>query len=350
MLRRVAKLSFGSAVAAASLVVGIGAWLSGPGHRGPPTDHFDGARFHNGEPTELPGFRRALRMLTEPRGPAWTERAVAPQPPPPSRVSGEGMRVTFVNHATALVQHDGLNVLTDPIWSDRCSPVPWAGPRRHHEPGVAIADLPKIDLILVSHNHYDHLDLGTLRTLARRDDPTLIVPLGNGRLVSGLGFSRVIELDWDQAVEVGPARVIGQEVRHFSSRGLFDQQKTLWMGFVVDAPAGRWVFAGDTGFGGHFAATGAAHGPFRLALLPIGAYAPRWFMSPIHMDPADAVRAHQALGAQFSVGVHHGTFRLTNEAQDAPKDELAQALAVAGLPPEAFVALAPGEGRDVPSP
>ena len=330
------------------LATGVGWWLSSPGHRGPVTEHFDGTVFRNTEPTPLPSFGRAVRMMREGRGPAWASRAVAPRPPPPERVEGDELRVTFVNHATVLVQHDGVNVLTDPIWSDRCSAVQWLGPRRHHAPGVSREDLPPIDLVLISHNHYDHLDIDTLRWLAERDDPVVLAGLGNEATLAGLGLSDVRTLDWEQVTEVGGLRVVGQEVRHFSSRGLFDRQKTLWMGFVVEGDAGRWYFAGDTGYGQHFAQTGARHGPFRLALLPIGAYGPRWFMGPIHMDPQQAVAAHRDVRAAASLGIHHGTFQLTREGQDAPVEEMRAARQAAGLEERAFRALAPGEGWSVP--
>jgi len=330
------------------LGVSVGWWLSGPGYTGPVSDHFDGTEFANTETTTMPSGSRGLRMLSEGRGPAWETRAVAPQSIPEARVPGGRMRATFVNHATVLVQHDGVNVLTDPIWSERCSAVQWAGPARHHAPGVALDELPSIDVVLISHNHYDHLDVGTLEALATRDDPVLIVPLGSGATVASLGFSRVLELDWRETVEVAGLTVTGEEVRHFSSRGLFDRNRSLWMGFSVEGPeAGRWYFAGDTGFGKHFAETGAARGPFRLALLPIGAYGPRWFMGPIHMDPDQAVQAHQALGSQLSVGVHFGTFRLTTEGQDAPLIELAEARRTHGLPDDRFLALLPGEAVEV---
>jgi len=347
-LRWAAGVSSLGGAGVVALATGVGWWLSSPGHRGPVTDHFDGTVFRNTEPTPLPSFGRAMRMFREGRGPDWEQRAVGPQPPPPERVTGDDLRVTFVNHATVLVQHDGVNVLTDPIWSERCSAVQWLGPRRHHAPGVAMDDLPPIDVVLISHNHYDHLDIDTLTALAERDDPVVIAGLGNGPTLAGLGLSDVRELDWEQTTEVAGLRIVGSEVRHFSSRGLFDRQKTLWMGFVVEGAAGRWYFAGDTGYGQHFAATGERHGPFRLALLPIGAYGPRWFMGPIHMDPQQAVAAHADVGATTSVGIHHSTFRLTREGQDAPIHEMIAAREAAGLPPDAFVALAPGEGLDVP--
>lgn len=343
-LRRALYALTGAGVSFGGLVTALGWWLSSDGYSGPVSDHFDGTVFVNTEPTDLPGFRKMVRMVQEGRGPAWEERTVPPHDPPPERVSGEGMRATFVNHATVLVQHDGMNILTDPIWSERCSAVQWAGPARHHAPGLSLDELPPVDVVLISHNHYDHLDVDTLALLAKRDDPTLVVPLGNASVVAGLGFSRVVELDWEQTTTVGPLTIVGQEVRHFSSRGLFDRQRTLWMGFVVKGDAGSWYFAGDTGYGKHFAATGKAHGPFRLTLLPIGAYAPRWFMSPIHMDPAQAVQAHRDLGSPQSMGVHFGTFQLTREAQDAPMEELAAARRAQGVPDAAFIAPRPGQG------
>ncbi len=326
----------------------IGWWISAPGHTGPVTDHFDGSAFHNLEPTELPSFGRAMRMVREGRGATWEARAYATQPPPPPRVRGTAMRATFVNHSTVLVQHDGMNVLTDPIWSDRCSKVQWLGPQRHHAPGVALSDLPTVDVVLISHNHYDHLDEGTLRALAERDDPVIVVPLGVGAMAKGLGFSQVHELDWEQSTQIGHLTVTGQRVRHFSGRGLFDRNQTLWLGFVVEGDAGRWYFAGDTGDGDHFQATGDAHGPFRLALLPIGAYAPRWFMAPVHIDPVQAVSAHQRLRAERSLGVHHGTFQLTKEPQDEPRELLGTALQEAGLEPWRFLAPRPGEALHLP--
>lgn len=328
------------------LATAAGWWLSGPGYDGPVSDHFDGTVFLNSEFTQLPNGSMAFRMMREPRG-AWSPREVATQPPPPQRVSGTELQLTFINHSTTLIQVAGLNILTDPIWSDRCSASQWVGPKRFHAPPFPIEDLPPIDMILVSHNHYDHLDVASLVALAERDNPRVYAGLGNADLLRGLGIDAV-DLDWGQAVTHGPVEIIGAETRHFSSRGLFDRNKTLWLGFVVKSEAGNVYFGGDTGYGPHFAATGAEHGPFRLALLPIGAYGPRWFMGPIHQDPVEAVAAHNDLRAQTSVGIHFGTFRLTSEGQDDPIKEMAQARNEAGLPPDAFRALLPGEGLAVP--
>ncbi|MFT4628096.1 MAG: L-ascorbate metabolism protein UlaG (beta-lactamase superfamily) [Myxococcota bacterium] len=346
-MRRITAAVAGLGLLVVALATGLGAYLSEPGHQGPITDHFDGTTFENTLPTALPSVPRGVRYaLTRERGhwDDWVE--VAPQPDPPLRV--QDLRVTFVNHATTLVQIAGMNLLLDPIWSDRCSAVQWAGPARHHAPGLRLDQLPPIDAILISHNHYDHLDLDTLEALKSHGAP-ILTGLGNGDILRRSGHMDVVELDWGGEHILGPLTVIGQEVRHFSSRGLLDRNQTLWLGFVIDSPVGAVYFAGDTGDGPHFAESGARQGPFRLAILPIGAFAPRWFMAPVHIDPRAAVAAHQALGAQHSVGVHFGTFRLSDEARDDPPRLVAEAAAEAGLGPDAFWVLAPGEGRDVPA-
>jgi L-ascorbate metabolism protein UlaG (beta-lactamase superfamily) len=335
------------ALVTAGLVVGWG--LSAPGHVGPKTDNFDGTQFSNAQSTPLPAFRDALRMMWSADPGPWDDwREVIPAAPPPERVHGTDLRATFVNHATILLQMDGMNVLTDPIWSQRTSAVQFLGPERHHAPGVRFEDLPPIDLVLISHSHYDHLDVDTLRRLEAAHQPLVVAGLGNGLYLRSLGLARVEELDWGDTLEVGPLMLTAERTRHFSGRGLFDRQKTLWIGVSIDGASGGVYFGGDTGYGDHFAQTGRRHGPYRLALLPIGAYAPRWFMGPIHMDPVDAVRAHQDLGAAQSVGIHFGTFQLTEEAQDAPVAELRDALQAAGVPLPAFRALRPGEAWMIP--
>ena len=343
--------SAGAAVVLAGL--GGGVAISAPGHAGPRSAHFDGTRFVNALPTPDPSPSDLLRMLGTSRA-AWPAPDGGPQPvvrdaPPPQRVGAGELLVTFVNHATVLVQVDGLNVLTDPIWSDRCSPVQWAGPARYHAPGLAFDDLPPIDLVLISHNHYDHLDVDTLVALEAAHDPVVAAGLGNGAYLTSLGLERVVELDWGDTTTVRGIEVIGTPTRHFSGRGPFDRNQTLWLGFSIQAPSGSVYFGGDTGYGPHFAETAATWGSPRLALLPIGAYEPRWFMGPIHMDPAQAVQAHLDLGAQTSVGIHHGTFRLTSEGQRAPAEELAAARGAAGLPEDAFQVPAPGESRQLPA-
>ena len=302
--------------------VGLGWSLSEPGWQGPTSDHFDGVRFHNDVVTPLPDAGKAIRMvLTAERGhwEPWTE--ITPAKAPPQQVT-DRLQVTFVNHATVLLQLDGVNILTDPIWSERCSAVQWAGPKRHHAPGLRFEDLPPIDVVLISHN--DHLDVDTLARLKAHSDPLVLAGLGNGDLLAELGLQHR-ELDWEDAVQVKGVRFTAEETRHFSSRGLFDRNKTLWLGFSISGETGSVYFGGDTGWGDHFANTGAARGPFDLALIPIGAFKPRWFMAPVHVDPQDAVRAHQALRSHRSIGIHHSTFRLSDEGQTDPAAQLEQA-------------------------
>jgi len=312
-----------------------------------PADHFDGKRFHNPIRQER-GFGDFLQwMRTRERG-SWRDFDNLPESPaPPRRVAD--MRVTFVNHATLLVQTGSLNILTDPVWSERVSPVSWAGPRRHRPPGIRFADLPQIDFVLLSHNHYDHLDLPTLRRLEQRDRPAFFCGLRVGELLRRNGLRDVTELDWWDTVS--PRRqtsVTAVPVQHFSGRGFFDRNRTLWTGFVLTGGAGNLFFAGDTGYGPHFGQIRERVGHIRLALLPIGAYKPAWFMGPVHISPQEALRAHGDLAAETSVGMHYGTFELADDGQDEPRQEIERLLAQLPDPKPRFWLLENGEGRDVP--
>jgi L-ascorbate metabolism protein UlaG (beta-lactamase superfamily) len=307
------------------------------------TPHFDGARFRN----TLPHDRDLRALLREGfRRAKWPARHSAPwSPAPPPGVTGDAMRVTWVSHATALVQVAGFNFLTDPVWSEASGPGGRLGPRRLRNAGIRLEDLPRIHAVLLSHNHYDHLDLPTRRRIDARDRPRIYTGLGNAAFLSGFD---VVELDWWQAADLAPGiRVEAAEARHFSGRGLFDRDRTLWAGFRVDTPAGAFHFAGDSGYGPHYAEALRRQGPCRLALLPIGAYLPRAFMRPVHMDPDEAVRAHLDLGAAYSLGIHWGTFQLTSEAWDDPPRRLALARESAGVPEQRFRVLAPGEAWEV---
>jgi L-ascorbate metabolism protein UlaG (beta-lactamase superfamily) len=307
--------------------------------------YFDGKRYFNPTAKQVRGFADLIRWQRSSRpepSPKFVED-VKPSTPPP-RVEGGGLRITMVNHSTLLIQQRGINLLTDPIWSERASPLRWIGPKRHRRPGVAWDDLPEIDMVLISHNHYDHLDLPTLRLLEGRGKPAFLVPMGVGRLLRDERIGPVQEFDWGGRAAVGGCAVHCVPAQHFSGRRLFDRNATLWCGYVIEC-AGRTVyFAADTGFGEHFVWIREKFGAPDVALLPIGAYEPRWFMSPVHMAPAEAVQAHRILGARTSIAIHHGTFRLTDEALDTPKRALMEA--AAGNP--SFVVLGNGEFVEQP--
>ncbi len=336
-MRRAAKslmITSGAALAAAAIER---RFFAAPRYRGPISDHFDGQRFHNLEPGWQSRGAFLKWMLNRNRG-RWEDIDRPCGSPPPKHVDDGQLRVTFINHATTLLQLDGMNILTDPVWSDRVSPLSFAGPRRHRPPGIRFEDLPPIDLVLVSHNHYDHLDLSTLKRLRHSQ---ILTPLGNAALMKRYGIS-AMELDWWEScgsITVVPAQ-------HFAARGLSDRNRNLWSGFVITSRSGNVYFAGDTGWGGHFAEIAQRFQSIRLALLPIGAYLPRWFMRPAHINPAEAVQAHFVLRAQTSVAIHFGTFQLGDDGQEEAVWELKEAIASSGNP--RFWILQHGEGRDIP--
>lgn len=320
-------------------------------YEGPASDHFDGQRFHNIEPTPHKGLMELLKwQFNSPPQIPWTEQpSVAPAVV--ERVDGAELRVTYINHATVLIQHRGLNILTDPVWSQRVSPFSFIGPKRHQPPGLSLDALPPIDLILVSHNHYDHLDLQTLTHLAKRFPQARVATgLGNGALIRETGFDAVVELDWWQSLVLSDALTLhAVPVQHWSSRTRTDTNKTLWLGFVIASPDGPLLFPGDTGLGPEFGLINQRFGPMRFAALPIGAYAPRWFMRSHHMNPDDAVQAHQQLQAQYSLAIHFGVFNLTDEEQLDPPRDLAKALAERQVDPQRFRVPIAGQHWQVPA-
>jgi L-ascorbate metabolism protein UlaG (beta-lactamase superfamily) len=312
----------------------------------PISDHYDGKRFFN--PTLPTAFAPTLgsifKMLREPRS-RWP-RSVENQGVPQlnATLARDDIAVTFVNHATFLIQIGDIAILTDPIWSERASLYRWAGPKRVRNPGVAFEDLPKIDLVLLSHNHYDHLDLATLRRLRQTFSPAIVVAAGDARLVGPLGFKDMRELDWWDDAPIGDAvKITFVPAQHSSARGLFDRHRSLWGGYMIESRGRRIYFSGDTGYSRHFADINSRLGAPDIAMLGIGAYEPRWFMEPIHMNPAEAVRAHGDLGAKYSIGMHFGTFQLTPEAIDQPQADLKAALADSGVSDREFVTLHEGE-------
>ena len=272
----------------------------------------------------------------------WPRRIADPPQPLPSR-GDAAAAVTFVGHSTFLIQTPAGNILTDPVFSDRAGPWGLVGPRRVRRPAISLDSLPRVSMILLSHNHYDHCDLRTLGALARRFDPFLVTPLGNGPLLRSAGVKRIEELDWWQQTTAMSSSVTLTPAHHFSARGPFDRNRALWGGFVISLGARRIYFAGDTAYARFFGDVGERLGPIDLALLPIGAYEPRWFMKSVHMNPEEAIRAHQELGARLSIAMHFGTFQLTTEGIDDPIRALEQARASQQLSESAFRILAFGE-------
>jgi L-ascorbate metabolism protein UlaG (beta-lactamase superfamily) len=307
-------------------------------------EHFDGKCFYNPDAPQAPGYLDALRWKLTSR-PQPSPRFIFDVEPsvPARRVEGSGLRTTLVNHSTVLLQQHGSNILTDPIWSERASPLSWAGPRRRRKPGVSWEDLPTIDAVLISHNHYDHLDLPTLRRLAARGDSIFIVPARGGRLLRSKKIGPVHELNWGEYLSLSGATIHCVPALHFSSRGIHDRNKTLWCGYVIESRDLLVYFAGDTAFGSHIARIRERFGSPHLALLPIGAYEPRWFMSPVHMAPDEAVRAHRILAARASIAIHHGTFQLADEGLDTPRKQLLDS-----VHDESFLVLANGQSVDIP--
>ena len=333
-------------------------------YRGPPSGHYDGERFFNPDgPAPLSQGRRRnffSRWAASDERARWPAHVPVAPTVPPRRVAGAAMRVTWIGPSTVLVQTAGLNILPDPIWAERASPVAVAGPRRVRAPGVRFADLPPIDLVLVSHNHYDHLDLATLRRLWERDRPLIVTSLGNDTIVAQAGAASVAA-DWGGRVPVraarrladgrdeGPVEVIVERNHHWGSRWFTDRNRALWSAFTVVTPAGNIFFAGDTGWGdGSWVREVARRGPFRLALIPIGAYEPRDFMRTHHINPEEAVAIFEALDPARALGVHWGTFQLTFEPIDQPRRRLAALRRARGIAEDRFVAVEAGQGFEVP--
>lgn len=339
-------------------------WRMSPADPQRPSHHRDGG-FQNNDGDFQP---KSLAELLRWRWDA-TRRGLPPRPTDPIPTqraeldfihanaragAAQQPAVTWIGHATVLAQLGGLNLLTDPIFSERASPFGFVGPRREQPPGVALRDLPHIDLVLVSHNHYDHLDEASARALSRQagGSPLFVVPLGLKAWLHERGIDRAVELDWWQSHEAhthhGPVEVVLVPAQHWSARGLHDRMKTLWGGFAVFSPECQLFFAGDTGYSRdfkrmreHFAhrQSEAAGGGFDIALIPIGAYEPRWFMAEQHVNVEEALKIHADLAPKRSLGVHWGTFELTDEALDEPARQLRAQREAAGMDDAAFFTL-----------
>jgi L-ascorbate metabolism protein UlaG (beta-lactamase superfamily) len=297
-------------------------------YKGQVSDHFDGQRFFNPLGQEAKGLWQVLKWqlsFSKTEWPKWVENEV--QPRVIQEYSGDQVALTFINHSSVLIQTKEITILTDPIWSDRTSPVTWAGPKRVRAPAVHLDQLPKIDLVLVSHNHYDHLDLPSLKKLAETQDPLFLVPLGDGEILKSVGIKKFQEMDWWQTYTTdGNDKIHFTPCQHWSARGVFDRYASLWGSFVIESASRKIYFAGDTGYAKHFQDVNERMGAMDIGLLPIGAFEPRWIMKDQHMNPEEAVQAHLDLKSKMSFGVHFGTFQLTDEGIDQPLIELKAAL------------------------
>lgn len=330
------------------LFVSIGYYLSGPVYSGAPSDHFNGKVFQNPTGVQAKGLGEVLKwMIGRKQGP-WNEiTEVAYGDKPAARIDS-GIRITFVNHSTFLIQTEGLNILTDPVWSERTSPFTFAGPRRMRPPGIRFEDLPTIDVILISHNHYDHLDVATMKRLVELHKPRIITPLGVAEFLEQEDMKGAKDLDWWQELTLSDSVAVqAVPAQHFSGRGMFDRDKTLWCGYVLKRSGGNLYFAGDTGYNDStFVEIGKRCAPLAVSILPIGAYKPNWFMSPIHTSPADAVKILVDTQTPSAIASHFGTFPLADDGKQEPIDELRIALTERGITPTRFVVLAEGVYKD----
>lgn len=312
-------------------------------YSGPLSEHFDGKRFfHPGLPPADKSLGEVLRWSLGSKRPAWPKVVGAHSGLRPPSAS-EGLRITCIGHASLLIQVAGVNLLVDPVWSERASPLRWLGPRRRNPPAVALEDLPPIHAVLVTHNHYDHLDLATIKKLWERHHPLVLAPFGNDTILRAAGKKIAVSTgDWWAAFQLaGGLRATIVPAYHWSSRGLRDRRMALWGGFVLDTPQGVVYLAGDTAYrdGAIFREIRTRCGSPRVAVLPIGAYAPRWFMQTQHADPEEALQIAADCGAGQVLGVHWNTFPLTDEPFDEPAERLhiaTQSPGYAGVPAQAL--------------
>lgn len=319
--------------------------------------HRDGW-FRNKYNADRHGIAEFLRWMREKRG-LWP----APKRFPVERPESEWLAanrtdttLTWIGHVTFLFQHRGINVLTDPVFGERASPLSFAGPKRYTPPAMHVDQLPPLDLVLLSHNHYDHLDREAVKRIARNNDgrTQFLVPLKVADWFRREGIENVVELDWwDDTQPLSSAegtprndvRAWFVPAQHFSGRGVNDRNASLWGGWVLEIEGFRLYFAGDTGYGRDFADIGSVFNGFDLSLIPIGAYEPQWFMNAVHVNPEDAVRIHRDVKSRHSVGMHWGTFILTDEPVDEPPQRLARARLDQHVPDADFVVMKHGETR-----
>ncbi len=316
-------------------------------YEGPRSDHFDSERFyHPGLPSSDKSLLDLLRWQFLGRRSVWPKTVSARSGIRPA-ASEEGLKVTAIGHASLLIQVAGSNILLDPVWAERASPFTRFGPLRHNPPAIAMADLPPIHTVLLTHNHYDHMDLHTIGQLWNAHRPLIVSPLGNDRVIrKAVPYVEVTTGDWWQSFELPHGvRATIVPAYHWSSRGLGDRRMALWGGFILETPSGIVYCAGDTAYrnGQIFREIRERFGPVTMAILPIGAYAPGWFMKTQHVDPHEALQIALICEAQQVLGIHWGTFSLTDEPWDEPKQRLAAAVSAASPKNVDFTALRPGD-------
>lgn len=328
--------------------------MKNPYYSGPLSEHFDGLRFippggaRDKTRADLLKWQWGARTR-----PAWPKNFPAPErDTPPARVNGADIRVSYIGHASMLIQTHGINLLVDPVWAERASPFRFAGPRRVNAPGMRFDDLPPLDAILVSHNHYDHMDAATLKLLAIARPCPVLTPLGNDTILRAID-ARIDAraFDWGARADIGPLRIHFEPALHWSARGLNDRRMALWCAFLIETPSANIYHVADTAFGDGaiFHALREKHTRVDLAILPIGAYAPRWFMRAQHVDPDESLAIFQIVGAECALAHHWGTFRLTDEPILEPVEKLAAALARENIAPERFATKRPGQKLTVKS-
>ena len=292
-------------------------------YHGPTSNHFNGQTFHNlgdkNKPKhpwyDLYVLLKAILQTPWPEPPVFFEITTPIQ-------SHKGSEITFVGHSTFLIKTKYINILTDPVYSNRASPVAFLGPKRFTRPGISFDELPKIDVVVISHNHYDHMDLATLKKLNHTFHPAFIVPIGNASILKKAGIMHVIELDWWQHIKIKSVVITLLPAKHSSQRGWFDFNRSLWGAYGIQAGSEKIFFAGDTAYGEHFKAIQEKWGQPNLSLIPIGAYWPRDILKSYHMNPAEAVKAHLDLKSHKSIGMHWGTFHLSSEPIQQPLTDL----------------------------
>ena len=341
----------GVALIAFTTMVGCG----GSYYQGELSDHFDGERFFNPDapPPKERGFFTFMKLRLFEERPEWPDHVTINKiDKPPARVNGEALRVSYVGHATLLVQTRGVNILLDPIWSERASPFTIIGPKRIKRPGIAFEDLPAIDAVLVSHNHYDHLDVSTLSRLWHAKQPRMITALGNDKIIQRHDREIPVETyDWWQTTKLSQdVSLTFVPVQHWSARGLTDRNKALWTGFVIDTPDGAIYFGADLGFGDgeQFKIIREKFPNIRFAALPIGAFKPRWFMAYSHLSPDEAVEAFKLLDAKYGLAVHFDVFQIGFEAYYEAVEVLQQAKQAEGIADDRFRALEVGQVWMIP--